>query len=115
MGNNLTLKQRIILKMYELSEDELVQLNNLIAYEFVWTNDEIYLNDLEFFNTFYPDDSREARLKCHVKHRKWIKFKSNGFLESFPEMTVSKLTQTVGDIPTYIENNFEQFKDLLKL
>lgn len=108
-------KQSIILKMYELSEEDLVQLNNLIIGDSDWGSGGIYKNDKHFFDNHFPSHFKNVKHKHETLHSTWIRFDGRNQLESFAKMTVSKLTQTVGDIPTYIENNFDQFKDLLKL
>lgn len=79
-----------------LSDSELVKLHNEYCREQNYSDDEIYTNDEDFFNTYFEGKTLEAvRAVCFGEYEyqnEYVKFNGYGNLESFndPEPHVDK-------------------------
>lgn len=70
-----------------LSDTELINLHNTYCQNNNYTDDEIYSNDEEFFDTFFQqnviDAVRAVSYGNYQYTHSWIKFNGYGNLESF--------------------------------
>ena len=108
-------KQAIISKIKAMSSDQLVELNNLLVEDANWTDNGIYSNDEEFFETFFIKSSEAVRA-CHFGDYRWndnlVKFNGYGNLDSFNLMTVDKLPDLVENVVDIVIDNFENYEHL---
>lgn len=106
----------IIEQINNLSEEELIELNNTYA-RWIGSEDEIYCNDEEFFETFFNGNVNEALRAAHFGDYNWsheyVKFNGYGNLESFDSFSVSDLCECVETIAKYATDNQEEFEHLL--
>lgn len=71
----------------DLTNSELVNLHNQYCQSAGYSDDEIYINDEDFFNTFFEEKTLEAvRAVCFGEYRyqdDYVIFNAYGNLESF--------------------------------
>lgn len=106
----------IIEHINNLSKHELIELNNTYA-RCIGSEDEIYGNDEEFFETFFSGNVNEALRAAHFGTYNWsheyVKFNGYGNLESFDSFTVNDLCEFVEIIAEYATENQEEFDHIL--
>jgi len=106
----------IIEQINNLSESELIELNNLYC-QSIGSEDEIYGNDEYFFETFFSGNVNEALRAAHFGTYNWsheyVKFNGYGNLESFNSFTVKDLCEYVETIAEYAIENQSEFDNLL--
>ena len=106
----------IIEQINNLSESELIELNNLYC-QSIGSEDEIYGNDEDFFETFFSGNVNEALRAAHFGEYNWsheyVKFNGYGNLESFDSFTVKDLCECVETIAEYATENQSEFDNLL--
>jgi hypothetical protein len=109
-------KQEIIMAIRQMSGVELIELNNRYCIEFGYIDNEIFVNDEEFFNTFYDGKPMEvARATFYGDYNfshEFVVFNGYGNLDSFNHMDVSKLVDSVDVMAESIEESFDAFEDL---
>lgn len=105
----------IIEKMHELGIEDLIQLNNTYCWR---TSDEseVYVNDEEFFETFYPTNSFEAVRSAHFGdwrlNDNYVQFNGYGNLISFNLFQVNNLPDLPKNIAEVIFENADEFEYL---
>jgi hypothetical protein len=111
---NTMTKFEIIQAINEMTQNELVQLNNEYCQQINASDSEIFINDEEFFNTFFDNKPFEvARSTFYGDYNfshEYVIFNGYGNLETFGYMDVSKLCECVETMAEYIEENFNEFK-----
>jgi hypothetical protein len=105
--NNTMTLQPIIDQINEMSESNLIQLNNIYCRENSF-GDEVWDNDDEFFNIFFPN-SHEALQRCHFGNYKWnenyVKINDYGNVESFNYFETKDLVVSVETIAQWSYDN----------
>jgi hypothetical protein len=110
--------KNIIEQINNLSESDLVRLNNLYCIAMNYNNDEIYNNDEDFFDTFFKstfDAVRAISYGSYVYSDEYVKFDGYGNLVSFNYMSVDMLCESVETIAKYISENPTEFEHLIKI
>jgi hypothetical protein len=106
----------IIEQINNLSESELIELNNIYA-QSIGSEDEIYGNDEDFFDTFFIGNANGALRAAHFGTYNWsheyVKFNGYGNLESFDSFTVKDLCECVETIAEYATENQSEFETIL--
>lgn len=99
-----------------MTEDQLVDLNNTYCQVFGHSDSEVYENDETFFEIFFNGKPMDAaRAVCfgnYNYHHKYVKFNGYGNLESFDRFDVDDLVDSVDVMIDSIEDNIEQFEHL---
>lgn len=99
--------QPIIEQIESMDESNLKQLNNLYCSENS-IEGEIWVNDEDFFNTFFPN-SYEALQRCHFGEYSWnddyCKINGYGNVDSFNHFDISDLVENVETIAEWCYDN----------
>lgn len=100
-----------------MTEGQLVELNNRYCEEFGYHDNEIFVNDEEFYDTFYLNKPMELARACfygdyNFRHE-YITFNGYGNLETFDTMTVDHLVDSLETMAEQIDERFEEFSDLI--
>lgn len=107
-------KQTIISKIKQFSHSELIALNNQYC-EDINSDDYIYENDEEFFETFFTKPIDAVGAVCCGDYRfndNLVQFNGYGNLESFNLMTIDKLPDFVENVAEVVIDNFDNYKFL---
>lgn len=99
-----------------MTEGQLIELNNRYCQEFGYHDNEIYDNDEEFFNMFYEGKPMEVARACfygdyNFSHA-YVTFNGYRNLETFDTMTVDRLVDSLETMAEQIDERFEEFSDL---
>ncbi len=109
--------EKLVRQIGELSDSELVQLNNIYCQETNAWDSEIYRNDEDFFNTFFEGRPQEvARAISFGEYEyqaDWVKFNGYGNLETIRYMTKDDLVETPAYIAEFALNNQDAFDGFL--
>jgi hypothetical protein len=105
----------IIAEIKEMSSSDIFDLNNRFCESANYHDSYFYMNDEEFFETYFtkPIDAVRA---CHFG--KWsfaddfVQFNGYGNLESFSYLDADSLPDNVQNIAEYVADNIEEFSDL---
>jgi hypothetical protein len=105
----------IIAEIKEMSSSDIFDLNNRFCESANYHDSYFYMNDEEFFETYFnkPIDAVRA---CHFG--KWsfaddfVQFNGYGNLESFAYLSADELPDNVQNIAEYVADNIEEFSDL---
>ena len=104
--------KKILKAINEMTENELIQLNNTYCQN-ISSDSEVWENDEEFFNTFFEGKTNEALIAAHFGDYNWshnyVKFNGYGNLESFDYFQKKDLYEYPETIAEYIEENFNDF------
>jgi len=115
METTLTINE-IIFAINQMSEHELVILNNEYCDSINGTDSHIFYNDEEFFETFFIDSPMKlAQAICfgdYQYYHEYIKFNGYGNLETFQRMSTDQLCECVPTMAEYISENFNDFYNL---
>jgi len=107
--------KKIVKLINEMAQDELIQLNNTYCQN-ISSEDEVFENDEEFFDTYFENKTHEALRAAHFGDYNWshnyVKFNGYGNLESFDYFEVSDLCELPQTMAEYIEENFSDFEFL---
>jgi hypothetical protein len=101
--------------MLNADQHQLIELNNAYAINCNLYGDEIFANDEEFFEMFYPkagDGLNVAKAVCfgdYKYHDDWVTFDGYGNLKSYSYIDIDKLCEMAETIAEYVEENFEEF------
>lgn len=103
-----------------MTELQLVELNNRYCdesgYGFGYGDNMIYINDEEFFNTYFEGKPMEvARATFYGDYNfshDYVIFNGYGNLETFNTMTVDRLVDSLDTMAEQIDERFEEFSDL---
>ena len=110
------LKKQIVNEINEMSQSDLITLNNIYAREVQFSQDEIFENDEEFFNIFFENNVISAvQCVCYGDYRysdNLVKFNGYGNLESFNYMSQNYLCELPETMAEDIINKFEEFEYL---
>jgi hypothetical protein len=106
----------IIETINAMDENELVQLNNEYCQAINATDSEIFGNDEDFFDMFFPNcPMRLAQAICygdyHYYHE-YVRFNGYGNLETFQNMTTDQLCELVPTMAEYIAENIHEFYNI---
>lgn len=107
---------QIIDLLNSLDTDELIQVNNRFAIENNYDS-EVYMNDEEFFELYFPKSIDAVRAASYVNYNyshDYVRINGYGNLESFDYFEVSDLCDTVENIAEHIAEN-EELYDFLDL
>ena len=100
-----------------MTEGQLIELNNRYCDEFGYHDNEIYINDEEFFNTYFEGKPMEvARAIFYGDYNfshEYVIFNGYGNLETFNTMTVDHLVDSLETMAEQIDERFEEFSDLI--
>lgn len=112
------MKEQIIEIINNMTSDQLVELNNKYCEELNYS-DEIYINDEDFFNTFFENNPMEAvRATFYGDYdfrHDYVIFNGYGNLETFNYMDTDRLVETVEIMAEEISERIEDFEDLIRL
>jgi hypothetical protein len=109
---------KILKAIKEMSESQLIELNNAYCQSANYYDDEIYNNDEDFFNTFFPNAGDGLRVAQAVFYgdynysHEYVKFNGCGNLESIGYFEISDLCELPEVIAKYIKDNFSDFEHL---
>ena len=110
---------KIINIINKMTTDQLIELNNRYC-QSICSEGEIYENDEEFFNLFFPNAGDGLRVAQAVFYgdynysHNYVKFNGYGNLESLDYFEVNDLCELVSTMAEYIAENFEEFNDLFE-
>lgn len=105
--------ENLIHQIGEMSDSELVQLNNTYCQEINACYSEIYSNDEDFFNTFFEGRPQEvARAISFGEYEyqaDWVRFNGYSNLETIRYMTKDDLVELPASIAEYALDNQDAF------
>lgn len=111
--NTQTKVDKIIEIINDMSEAELIQLNNEYCEAVNYYDNEIYENDEDFFNTHFEGNPmaavRAANYGDYNYTHSWVILNVYGNLETFDTMTTDQLSESVEVIAGYIADNLHEF------
>jgi hypothetical protein len=100
----------------EMTQDELIQLNNEYCQQINASDDEVYSNDEEFFEVFFADKVLDAvpavSYGDYSYSHDYVKFNGYGNLESFSYFGTDNLCELPEVLAEYIHENFSEFEHL---
>lgn len=109
--------ENLVRQIGELSDSELVQVNNIYCQEINACDNEIYSNDEEFFNTFFEGRPQEVARAIsfgdYEYSADWVKFNGYGNLETIRYMTKDDLVELPATIAEFALGNQSAFEDVL--
>jgi len=114
-----TVKDQIIELINNMDQNELVQLNNLYCQSANIYDSEVFSNDEEFFSLFFPNAGDGLKVAQAVFYgdynysHDWVSFNGYGNLQSYCYFTTDDLCELVSTIAEYIEENADDFSDLI--
>jgi predicted DNA-binding helix-hairpin-helix protein len=111
--NKKTPTQQIIDTINDMSESQLVELNNDYCTSASYHDDEIHTNDEDFFSTYFENDVigavRAASYGNYSYSHNYVKFNGYGNLESFSYFSTNDLCENVETMAEYIADNLTDF------
>jgi hypothetical protein len=116
-----TVKEQIIELINNMTQSELVELNNTYAQSCNMYDSEIFSNDEEFFSMFYPNAGDGLKVAQAVFYgdynysHDWVAFNGYGNLQSYGYITTDELCELVPTIAEYIEENPNDFSSLINI
>jgi hypothetical protein len=106
----------IIEAINSMSTEQLFELNNIFCMTEGYNDDEFFVNDEEFFNTFFNGKPHEvARATFYGDYNfshDYVKFNGYGNLETFSYIGVGDLADTVENIAKSVEENPDEYSHL---
>lgn len=119
MGSKQKKINAIIKQIAELSEQDLVELNNIYCEEIEADDYRIYNNDEEFFKSYFSRDGFSAVKAAYFGEYEfsadYVRFNGYGNLESIRYMRVSDLCELPAVIAEYALKNPSAFDQLLEI
>jgi hypothetical protein len=113
MNTQTTTTQQVIDIINDMNEAELVQLNNEYCQAQNYSDNEIFVNDEDFFSTFFEKDVigavRAVSYGSYNYSHEYVKFNGYGNLESFSYFNTDELCESVETIAEYIADNLQDF------
>lgn len=109
---------KILKAINEMTESQLIELNNTYCQSANYYDNEIYNNDEDFFNTFYPNAGDGLRVAQAVFYgdynysHEYVKFNGYGNLESIAYFELRDLCELPEVMAEYIHDNFSDFEHL---
>lgn len=116
-----TVKNKIIDLINNMNQHELVELNNLYCQSADIYDSEIFSNDEEFFNMFYPNAGDGLKVAQAVFYgdynysHDWVTFNGYGNLQSYSHINTDNICELVETIAEYIEENPNDFDNLIDI
>ena len=111
--NKKTPTQQIIDTINEMTEGELVELNNDYCRSASYHDDEVHANDEDFFATYFDNDVmgavRAVSYGSYNYTHTYVKFNGYGNLESFSYFRVEDLCEHIETMAEYIADNLHDF------
>jgi hypothetical protein len=110
--------EKIVEQLKNSKDSVLVDVNNIYCSENGFDGDEIYSNDVHFFNDYFTDVDQAVRAVCYGEYKymdAWVKFNGYGNLETLNYVTTNDLVESVETIAEYIFDNKEGFQHILDL
>jgi len=111
--------ESIVNQINNLDTEDLIRLNNSYCQEANYSDNEIYENDEDFFETFFRnnviDAVRSASYGEYNFSEKYVKFNGYGNLESFNYFGTDDLVESVHTIAYFILENENDFDGLIDL
>ncbi len=104
--------QPIIDKINQMDTSELVQLNNTYCVECNMSDSEIYDNDEEFFENYFPKSYDAIQRTFYGNYSfsdEYVKFNGQGNLVSLSYLETDDLPENVETIAEYIYENQNAF------
>lgn len=114
----MTTTETILDKINEMNKSQLVELNNAYCQSANYYESEVYNNDEDFFETFYPNAGDGLKVAQAVFYgdynysHQYVKFNGYGNLESIDYFEVSDLCELPEVMAEYIFENFSDFEYL---
>jgi hypothetical protein len=112
--NKKTPTQQIIDTINEMTEGELVELNNDYCRSASYHDDEVHANDEDFFATYFDNDVmgavRAVSYGSYNYTHTYVKFNGYGNLESFSYFRADDLCENVETMAEYIADNLHDLK-----
>ena len=109
----------IVDQINNLDTEDLIRLHNSYCQEANYSDNEIYGNDEDFFETFFSnnviDAVRSATYGEYNFSDKYVKFDGYGNLESFHYFGTDDLVESVDTIAEFILENENDFDGLIDL
>lgn len=109
----------IVDQINNLDTEDLIRLNNSYCQEANYSDNEIYGNDEDFFETFFPnnviDAVRSATYGEYNFSDNYVKFNGYGNLESFNYFGTDDLVESVDTIAEFMLENKNDFDGLIDL
>jgi hypothetical protein len=111
--------ESIVDQINNLDTEDLIRLHNSYCKEANYSDNEIYGNDEDFFETFFSNNVIDAvRAASHGEYNfseNYVKFDGNGNLESFNYFGTDDLIDEVYIIADFILENENDFDGLIDL
>jgi len=111
--NTTTTTQQIIDIINDMNHGELVYLNNQYCQSANYSDNEVFVNDEDFFSTFFGNDVigavRAVSYGSYNYSHEYVKFNGYGNLESFSCFDVDDLCENVETMAEYIADNLQDF------
>jgi hypothetical protein len=111
--NTQTTTQQIIDAINEMTECELVELNNDYCRSANYNDNEVHENDKDFFATYFDKDVigaiRAVSYGSYNYSHNYVKFNGYGNLESFNYFRITDLCENVETMAEYIADNLHDF------
>jgi hypothetical protein len=104
----------ILQQIKEMTESQLIELNNLYS-QSIGSDSEVFNNDEEFFEMFYPNPGDGLKVAQAVFYgdykycHQYVKFNGYGNLVSFDFFDIDDLCELAEVIAEYILENFNDF------
>lgn len=100
----------------DMTESELIDLNNTYCQSANIYDSEIFDNDEDFFETFFGTETLKAiqatQFGDYSYHHKYVRFNGYGNLDSFDRITKDDLCEYPKTIAEYIVSNKYDFQHL---
>ena len=113
-----TQTQTIIEQINNMSQTQLIELNNAYCQSAHLCDDEIFSNDEEFFEMFFGTNTLKAVQATQYGDYKYsdeyVTFNGYGNLDSFSYMDTDKLCELVPTIAKYISENVQDFNHIIE-
>jgi hypothetical protein len=112
------MKNQILNAINSATENELIDINNAYCQACNMHDSEVFENDEEFFNLFYPNAGDGLKVAQAVFYgdynysHDWVKFNGYGNLESISYFEIKDLCEFPETMAEYIAENFEEFNHL---
>ena len=108
-----TIEKLITDQINEMTDSQLVDLNNAYCQSAGYSDNEIYSNDEEFFEIFFANRVIEAVRAVsygdYSYQHEYVKFNGYGNLESFNYVNTDDLVESIETIAIYAIENQSEF------
>jgi hypothetical protein len=112
------MKKQILDAIYSANTSQLIDINNTYCQSCNMYDDEIYNNDEEFFEMFYPNAGDGLKVAQAVFYgnynysHNYVRFNGYGNLESMEYISADNLCEWVDTMAEYIADNFNEFSHI---